>query len=745
MNLKTTLTLCCAVLSGLLPAAPKSTPVKNSAAKDAAAVYRSLAAPPAKAQADATFRAETYPAMAYLPTDVAAFIALAQFSGKAAALMATPIVKGGADSEAPLPGPFDNPENAELINSFALGTDGGNVSTFSAMLPIYTYLASRKEGRELAEAWSAGASEDYAQTIRKARFTLSRSEALAAVPKVKAAVFKPVYAVVTVDFKSRGKLNALMNECIAAAKGPGAESVSQNGYKGWKYSADALMTDMETADPIGKQVKAAAKSKTIYHLYKVQGNALVMVICENPADCKPATDARHSVLSTDKMKFCDYAIRREGLGIVYVSPEFVNVFTGYSNTGVNIIGGFASNVFSALSKEHPEQAALFNSASRGAQSLAGWLRSLFPGKSTKPFTITAWKMPSGASRIRIQHDACGASYAAGTLSLARVGGSSKTIFYTESTPYTPAKAFAAPDLLTHAAHVYAAVESTTAEGDSAAVQLSQRMQSTMTALKNVGKSFGKSSAWVVFNVKGSPQLSYYSTYSDIKGLTKSAERLATSAGTLFGVNMKRMYKVHKGKKATSITFNLPQELPLGKPNILMTGDRITIGSTAALNNLVLKSASGKVPFTGAVYSIRPAALAPMAGAAAAVDPAAGMAAGLAGAVLGAMGDIHAVDTIRDGLRDIHILVKEGTDAAPASMPGMIPGGAQPTVPQSDSSADDEGESGDDEEEENSADEEEVIEDDEPVSKPSRGAKPAPAPADEEEENEDEDWESDEWE
>lgn len=733
MNIKTTLTLCCAVLTGLLQAAPK----------DAAAVYRSLAAPPAKAQADAALRASTYPALGVLPPDVGAFMALATFSDKAATVMSSPLVKSGDEAENSTPGPFDKPENAEMVRSFALGMDAGNAATFSTFLPVYTYMASRREGAEMAEAWSASAGEDYAETIRKARFTLSHREALAAVPKVKSATLKPIYGVITVDYKSRTKLGGLMNECIAAAKGPGAQEASVNGFKGWKYSAEALMADMDAADSVGKQVKAAAQTKSVYHLYKVQSNALIMVICENPADCKLVTDARKSVLSTDKMTFCDYAIRRKGLGIAYVSPELVNVFAAYSNTGINIMAGFGSAVFKALSKENADHITLFNSASRGAQALGNWLRSLTPGKSTKPFTLTAWKMPSGASHIRIQHDACGAAYAPGTLALARMGASSKTIFFTESTPYTPAKSFATPDLLTHAAHVYAAVETTTSEGESSAVELSQRMQATMSALKNVGKSLGKSSAWVVFNVKGSPELSYYSTYSDIKGLTKSAERLATSAGTLFGVNMKRLYKVHKGKRATSISFTLPKELSLGKPHILMTTDRIAIGTKAALNNLVLKTARGKDSFTGAVYSIRPAALAPMAGAVAAADPAAGMVAGMAGAVLGAVGDIHAVDTIRDGVRDIHILVKKGSDTPPPTM--TLPGGAKQPATATDDDSDDSEDTDDsdeeevDEEGEQTDDSEEEVEDDDTVE--DEDDKPAPAGADDELEE----WETDDWE
>ena len=160
----------------------------------------------------------------------------------------------------------------------------------------------------------------------------------------------------------------------------------------------------------------------------------------------------------------------------------------------------------------------------------------------------------------------------------------------------------------------------------------------------------------------------------------------------------------------------------------MTNDRITIGSVAALNNLVLKSATGKTPFTGAVYSIRPSALAPLAGAAAAVDPSAAMFAGMAGAVLSGIGDIHAVDTIRDGVRDTHILMREPSGEVPAMvMPGMNPvqpGAVKPAAPS---------DSGDEAEEEEEEEEEEPAEDEEDEDKPSAGAES------------DDEWTSDDWE
>ena len=736
MHYKTTLALLCTSLFSVLNAAPQ----------DAAAVYRSLAAPPAKVGVNISIRAEVYPALEFIPADAEAFIALNDFTDKAAALLSSPIVK--AESESPAtPGPFDDSDIAELTTSFAIGVAKGSAQTFSVYQPVYTYLESRREGKLMANSWSESAADDYADTIRDSNFSLSRSAAAAAILKVKSATLKPIYTVLRLKYEAKHRLPKLMNACIEASRGPGAESVSINGYKGWKYNFAALLGEIDTSENVGKQVKAITSAKSVYHLYKVQDNAIIMVICENPAEIKLSNNVETSVLSDNKMAFCDSVIRRNGVALAYVSPELLNVCFAYSNTGINIVSEFASNAFKLLSSEHTKQAMVFNSAARGSRTLGSWLTSFSPTKNTKPLTLVSWRMPSGATHIRVNRDACGAKYAPGTIALSRMGASSKTIFYTETTPFTAPVDYSTPDLITAAAHVYGAVDSTMAESSTghSVAQLSSRVQSTMTALKNVNKTFGTGSAFVVFNVKGSPHASYYNTYKDIKALTKAAERLSSSAGALFGVKMKKHYKVTKGAKATSISISLPETYGAFKSNVLMTTDRIAIGTVPALNNLVLKSATGKTPFSGSVYSVRPSALASMAGAAAAVDPSVALFAGMAGAVLGNIGDIYAADTIRDGIRDTHILMKKPTGEAPElEMPGMTPtssGNSQPAESSDDSDTEDVEEMADEEEFEDDED----VEDEPAKKKPAKKQPVKKAPVVEEASDPDDEWVSEDWE
>ena len=708
MRLLTTLPLFLLSLTSILSAAPK----------DAAAVYQSLAIPATKVQPNIPLRSAAYPSLALLPKDVAGFVAVREFCDQAAGLMFVPFSKSPDESGAvPSSTVLSRPEVANAVQCFAVGCAEGNVETFGQYLPVYSCMTSRSEGLELSAGWAEAASAQYAEIIKKSKFTLSRQAAIAALKKMNTSRLYPVYAVLTLRPGSTRYLSELLDECVKASAAPSAKAAEISGFKGWKYQASAMMAGVDPSDPIGRQVKNFASGRSIYQLYKIVGNSVVMVICENPADCKIATEPDQSVLAGDKLAFCDHSVRRRCVAVAYISAPLMTVLAGYSNAGTNILASYAASVFRALSTADEDNAAIFNPAARGAAALGKWLSSFALEKNEHPFTLCSWRLPSGTVHIRMSMDAGGASYEPGVLRLPQVGRSSKTLFYTESTPYTPSQVHSWPDLIAHGVRVFGAFDHTLSEsitgGNSA--QLAGRLHTSMTALKSVGAALGKSSAFVVFNVKGMPHVSYFNTISDMKALTKAAEKLSATGGSLFGGGknlMAKYYKVKKGKKATSISFNFPKELTGLKPNILFTSKKIAIGSIAALNNLVLKNSHGTTPFSGAVYSLNLSALTPYIGAtAAAADPSAAMAVGMAGALLGSVGDIHAVDTITDGLRSVHVLVKAPSAPATSEVPGSSAVGPSP-APADDEEEDDEeseadtplpGESEPDEEEDESGD------------------------------------------
>lgn len=675
--MKTALSLVCVSVLSLL----------SVEAQQTGASYRSLASPPPPVTASVPVRAEAFPALVRMPADVEAVASTNRFADKLAPLLGRSLVSlasTGEETEHGASGPFDEPEVAGIVESFAIGLGKGSARAYSAYLPIYSYVSSRREGASMAESWAESATAGVAEVIRSFQFTAYQSEANNALSALRSTTLPPIYAVVTVKSSSSRRLSGIMNSCIEAASHSSAESVIINGFRGWKYSIASLLPTPEPRDTLGKIIKTSLTNRYVYQLYKVVGTSLVMVICEKPESIRLPSGTPASVLGGNKLAFADYTLRQNPLGIAYASPEMASTLAAYCKRNTNLVSSYVATVFRKLASANAEQSSFYSSAVRGVQTLTRNICSYFPDRTDKPLTLCLWQTLSGATHVRLNVDACGATYAEGNLSLATMGRAKNTLFYTETTPYTAPHSVTWPDILAHSVALYCGLEATTAEEGSGA-NFSARFRLSMNALKRVTATLGNSSAFVIYNVEGFPHFSYVNSFSDRNALSAAGENFAATVGPLFGQGrtyLRNRYRVSRGSRATSVTVSSPEGMNQIKPNILLTQNRIAIGTIPALNNLVLRTATGTTPFAGAVYTIRSQALVPLAGSlAASADPSAGMAVGLAAAFAGAIGDIEAADTIREGVRDFHLVMRPAP-GEPISIPSFTP-----SEDSSDSSAD----------------------------------------------------------
>ncbi len=704
-------------------------PVVSAAPEDVAQTYVRLTKPAAAGKATAVLRAAVMPGLSRVPADVEC--CLVTSSMKLGDFFVTPLTgpkqaegapaaaEEDAFMAAPAAGPFDDEAFAKDITSYAIAAGKGTAVALRTMLPVMHYLSSNVESEQMAEEWAAEANAEYAETIRGEKLTLSRAAALEALKTLGSTPISPVYGVVTTNHEEgSAMIPKVMKEAIKAAEGTGAKAVKVDGWEGWQYSLEALVGELDQTEAVGKGVAEAIKGRSVYHLFRQDGNALIVCICEKPEESRIPGSAEESVLGTPKMSFYDSALSHKLICAAYAEPQLLNAVAKSSNESIDMMFGFVSTVFRALAHEHKEKSLVFGTAGRSVNTVAGYLKSFSYDKQTKPFSLGIWQRRSGASYASLSMDACGASYAPGTLQLSRMAASDKTIFYTETTPYTPAPGGKFVDMITPIVNIYNGYDSSLATASGMGEQLASRVNSVTTALKSVSKSLGKNSAVVVFDVKGTPSLTYYNTVTNSKTLASGGGMLSSSIGPIIGGDrntLRQYYKVKSGKTTTVVNFTPPAEWGLGsvKPNIISTGKKIAIGTSAALNQLVLKNSTGKVPFTGAVYTVRPASLAAPLSMAATVDPSGGMAVGLAGAALGAMGEIHAVDTIANGVRSINVMVKAPKGSAgnaPVARP--MPGGMARPMPAPGASDDDDSEDDEEEEEEESEEEEEESDDDE---------------------------------
>ena len=139
---------------------------------------------------------------------------------------------------------------------------------------------------------------------------------------------------------------------------------------------------------------------------------------------------------------------------------------------------------------------------------------------------------------------------------------------------------------------------------------------------------------------------------DRKALGTSGDELVGAAGRMIGGkgdSLKKLIKSKKGKTVVSHTADM-SSLGTGEfeLNVTMTDTLFAFGTSSALNANMIKHGKGKINFTGAVYTLRPAALA----IASQLAPEAGM---LAPMVQG-IGAVHVTNTINDGVRTLHVLL-----------------------------------------------------------------------------------------
>ena len=120
------------LLLSALVAAPLVT--ETAAARSLVQLYKDLAATPHSVDADAKLRAGFFPALAVMPADVEAFVAVSDFSGSA--------LKPSLPALEPGKG-FDNPKVKEHIEDFGFAVGKGNAADMAAFMPLYQYLAGR--------------------------------------------------------------------------------------------------------------------------------------------------------------------------------------------------------------------------------------------------------------------------------------------------------------------------------------------------------------------------------------------------------------------------------------------------------------------------------------------------------------------------------------------------------------------------------------------------------------------------
>lgn len=643
MKFRHTLMLSALVAAPLMP--------ETASARTLVQLYKDLAAVPQDVVSDAETRSDSFPALAVMPAELEACVALRDVNGK---LETIPFLSIGAGKG------LNQPKIAPHVQAFGLGVGKGNAQAFKDFMPIYQYLTDRKNMPVLADEWTEAARAEYSGVIKEQISVAANNQALTAYRSIGKMKLHPVYVVVTADVPAHRFLMDAAEDYISFYEKLGGARVEANGFKGVKIPFSAMFDKPEGTGTVESGVRQQIDSRNLHLMFKRVEGALVCAVCEDPAEIAVAETPDKSVLASKTMSFCDPYLLKEIGYAAYISPELLNSFNSYSNYDLRTFATFVEKVFRAMGQEDANNVAAFNNACRGVDALADFAASYIRTDADKPVTFFSWPDDDG-THVKFTLDSYGATYKPGHIRLARIGANSKVMFYTEATPEEVPAEKQIVDVLEPALNVAAgyitSLEPTQAQATGATALLAYmpRVKSFMRSLKAANDALGDAPAVVAMPLKeGDLAVSYFNSVQDRAALGKAGDELVVALSRMVDGKkdtISKKVKTKKSKTGVSHTADLSALLPgLSQVNVSISDKNasFTIGNSAAFNAQMIKHGVGKINFTGAVYTVRPGALS----VAAAAAPEASL---LTGMLQGAPA-VHATNTIADDVRTLHILL-----------------------------------------------------------------------------------------
>ena len=635
------------LLLSALVAAPLFT--ESATARTLVQLYKDLAASPHAVDADAARRAGTYPALAVMPADAEACVYIADVRSMPPLFLSLAPGKG-----------LDNEKVKEHVESLGIAVGKGNAADLLAFMPLYQYLAGREDYPARAQSWTESARAEYSGVIAEQVVTEARKPALDALRKVKGMRLHPVYVSVTADVPAHRYLMDAAEDYIEAyATKYSGTRVEENGCKGVKIPFKSLFEMPQGDASIESTLRDEISARSLYLMFKQQGGTLIAIICEDPNEINTADSADKSILSSEALTPYDPYLLSGIKTAGYVSPELTNALNSYQEYDLKAFADFAQDVFRAMGKEDDSNVAAYNAAANGIKPVFNYVSSFVRTDADKPFRFCVWPQDDG-THVKVSFDAYDSTFKPGNIRLARIARNDKVLFYAESTEETTVNPRKTIDVLEPALQVAAGYVTSmepaaaAASGGTELLKYMPRIKTFMKNLRAADKALGEVPAFVVMPLKdGSMAVSYFNSIKDRAALGKAGDELVTCVGRMLGGkadSLRKKVKSKTGKTAASHTADMSDLLPGMELNSTISEKDKTFafGNSAALNAQMVKYGNGKINFTGAVYTVRPAAL----GVAAQASPDATMLTPF----LEGVGAVHATNTIKDDERTLHILL-----------------------------------------------------------------------------------------
>lgn len=623
MNIRTTLMLMAATVAG---------PVF---AQQPAEVYTSLVAP-SSATATAAQRAEVMPALAVLPADCESCFTFTNIPAFIDHLHAIGAIDDDDYAE--------TPDEIKALNSIAFGGGKGSAATITSIIRLYT-------------TYKAGELTDYLKYLTsvvdpqyQATLTTEVDKALAAnLEEFKALLAQgtiaPAYGVLVGNPGSEAML-AEWYEMITAEMAQEAsydddiEFVTIDGFNGVKLQIPA---EAAQPSPWSDEYETAflqeAVKRSLYVLFKLEGNTIIAVVCENPSDINTAASPEASILGTDKLAKADSKLGT-GLHIAfYADAATNNSFGQYYNTDISMVGQTVQSLFTALAAKGDANQATFSKAAAGMGTFINTWTTLTVSTATLPSTaFVSWNDKCVDLDITSDNQGCTAKPA--KLSLLNKAADPNTIFYAECAypsvnklPHLNTLIDAGMDIADGVIALAPAREQKAIIADMAKVKaFLPEVKEAVQALDTIVSGLDNTMAFVIDNqatmpttlggkpgnTTAFPRIAFYSGVSDRAKLSEGWYDLLTVAGNVaekvgYDPEVVQMLPIAPSMKGSSTSYSIamPWFTEEFVPNLTVSDTAFVVGTSANLNAEIAETATGTLDFPGAVCTIKFAPLATM--------------------------------------------------------------------------------------------------------------------------------------
>lgn len=528
------------------------------------------------------------------------------------------------------------------IGGAVLGFAKGSAESYTSARTCQLLLAQIGMVTGYADEWKQNAVDSLGDIIIQAATRFGQENNNKVASKARGFTLHPVYLVASPQAGSgemlRQTLVAYTSLLIASAQGQkGVENVSVDDLSGLKIPGAVMAEQIDAGNAALQNIKEELSKRTFYLLAGMKDGNAVIVLCENPEEIKWAPNPKQSLLTgitAESWKWDTPGGEAKPWAVfLTLSPQMTQAASRDGNAATIGLIKQTGDLFQAFAEKESAQAAVFRAAAAGLGSIAD---EIFTKPQaipvTKPTTVAAWGT-TGYAHITFKSDALGCTYKTGKLRLGDIAASPGNIFYFETPGANPACKPDIGKLISAAADVSTGVHASLDPGKQGQLnRLVQKYSDILPELKKAGLGFctmlgglGSSYAIVVNStgqVTGPDKKTLqpaFSLFADVTDRAKFGQGAAV-AGTAvcnvlkqFGDNkdMLRQLSIASQITGSASIYNLASPLlPSGIcPNVTLNDSHVAFGTSAELNDHVIRSATGNTGFAGWVFSVNFAELA----------------------------------------------------------------------------------------------------------------------------------------